>query len=150
MFTKSILACAAAVVVSSATAVFAYEDPENKLGDRYPFLEQAYQPTAASRSVGRYVTPRQVVSLNQSINEDSENRLSDRYPFLEQAYQPTAASRSVGLYVTPRQASYLAQYSSEAPENKISDRYPLLEQQIAYQSGPTRRVVASRRAATVR
>ena len=49
MLNKTIIALTTATVVASASAAFAYEDPENKIGDRYPFLEQTYQSNAPSR-----------------------------------------------------------------------------------------------------
>ena len=60
MLNKSIITLTTALVLGCTSVAFAYEDPENRLGDRYPFLEQVYQPISASRYTGRYVTPRQV------------------------------------------------------------------------------------------
>ena len=48
MITKSIIALSAILVVSTSVSAFAYEAPENRLGDRYPFLEQMYTPVAAN------------------------------------------------------------------------------------------------------
>ena len=142
MFNKTMIGITAAVILSSASAAFAYEDPENKIGDRYPLLEQRYTPVAATALRSTNLRVNQVSSLAQYAYEDPENKLSDRYPFLEQRYTPVAARTVAMRYPTPRLASSSAQYAYEAPENKISDRYPLLERQIAIQSGPTRRAAS--------
>ena len=42
MFRKIMFAFAAAVAASFASTAFAYETPENKIGDKYPLLEQRY------------------------------------------------------------------------------------------------------------
>jgi hypothetical protein len=144
MLNKTMIMLTAAVVLSSASAAFAYEDPENRLGDRYPFLEQAYQPSQANKYAGRYVTPRQVVTLNQYSNEAVENKIGDRYPSLEQAYQPAATSR----YVAARQVASSVKYANESPENKIGDRYPFLEAQYVSQRAPARTTAARRELTT--
>ena len=56
MLNKTMIVLSAAVVLGSASAAFAYEAPENKIGDRYPFLEQVYQPISASKFAVRNVT----------------------------------------------------------------------------------------------
>lgn len=50
MLTKSKIALSALLVVGFASAALAGETPENRIGDRYPLLEQTYQqqPTGAS------------------------------------------------------------------------------------------------------
>lgn len=49
MLTKTKIALSALLVVGFASAAFANEVPENKIGDRYPLLEQAaQQPAGAS------------------------------------------------------------------------------------------------------
>ena len=148
MLNKSMITLTTAIVLGCTSAAFAYEDPENRLGDRYPFLEQVYQPSSASRMARSYVTPRQTASLAQYANEAPENRIGDRYPTLELAYQPTATSRSVGRYVAARQVASSVQYANEAPENKISDRYPLLEARIVSQRAPTKYASAKRNLTT--
>ena len=70
MFNKTMITLTAAIVLGSASAAFAYESPENKIGDRYPFLEHVYQANSANRSAGRYLAdrvmmPRQVANLSQ-------------------------------------------------------------------------------------
>src|SRR5262245_15174822 len=125
------IAFTAAITISSGSFAFAYEAPENKIGDRYPNLEQrySYERTGAIRGASM---PRQYAG--QYNGEVPENRLGDRYAFLEQSVQPAASGRFAGPYLTQRQArmstaSY--QYTNETPENKIGDRYPLLEQTYA-------------------
>ena len=137
----------AVTVLACTSAAFAYEDPENRLGDRYPFLEQVYQPSSASRMDRSYVTQRQTAGFAQYANEAPENRIGDRYPTLELAYQPTA-SKSVGRYVAARQVAASVQYANEAPENKIGDKYPLLEAQYVSQRASTRTTTARRQLTT--
>ncbi|HYM35708.1 MAG TPA: hypothetical protein VET48_09955 [Steroidobacteraceae bacterium] len=149
MLNKTVIALTAATVLVSASAAFAYEDLENRIGDRYPFLEQTYAPISAPKFVRANVTYRQTSGLSQFSNEAPENKIGDRYPFLEQSYQP---SKSAGRYladrfVTPRQVA-ANPYVSEAPENKIGDRYPFLEPRIAPLRAPVRHVMARRADAT--
>ena len=95
MFTKSVLTLAALLLAGVSTAAVAYEDPENKIGDRYPFLEQQYQPVA-SKAV-RVMSAPKAPKLNQYINEDVEEKIGDRYPFLEQPIQvTTVGTKSLG------------------------------------------------------
>ena len=146
MLNKTMISLTAAIVLGSASAAFSYEDPENKIGDRYPFLEQAYQPSSSSRTA-RNVMPRQAARFAQYSNEDPENKIGDRYPALELAYQPTA-SKSLGRYVAARQVAASVQYANEAPENKIGDKYPLLEAQYVSQRGSTRTTTVRRELTT--
>jgi hypothetical protein len=124
---SKILLIAAALLGGTALAS-AYEAPENKIGDRYPFLGQRYESIPASKFVGRTVKPRQVARLPQYDNEAPENKIGDRYPFLDQGYQVAAESRFTVRTVMPMQVARLPQYDNEAPENKIGDRYPFLDQ----------------------
>ena len=95
MFTKSVLTLAALLLAGVSTAAVAYEDPENKIGDRYPFLEQQYQPVA-SKAV-RVMSAPKAPKLDQYINEDVENKIGDRYPLLEQPTQvTTVGTKSLG------------------------------------------------------
>ena len=76
------------MIAVAAGAAFAYEDPENKIGDRYPRLEQKYEPISGNRSAARQVTPRQatpiqVTAFNRPVYDAPENKISDRYPLLE-------------------------------------------------------------------
>jgi hypothetical protein len=148
MLYKTMMGITAAVVLSSASAAVAYEDPENKIGDRYPFLEQRYTPVAATTLRGTNLRVSRASNLGQYAYEAPENKISDRYPLLEMSYAPVAANRVAVRYQSPRLASSSVAY--EAPENKIGDRYPLLEQQVASQSGPARRAASRRTSTTVR
>ena len=149
MLFKTMIALTAAVVLGSTSAAFAYEAPENKIGDRYPFLEQVYQPISANRLAAKDVMPRRIANLNQYADEVLEHKIGDRYPFLEQAYQLSSTSRSAGRYLAdrytiPSQVANLNQYANEVPEHKIGDRYPFLEPRIVSQRAPTRYVTARR------
>jgi hypothetical protein len=148
MLYKTMMGITAAVVLSSASVAFSYEDPENKIGDRYPFLEQRYTPVAAAalRGINLRVSP--ASNLAQYANEAPENKIGDRYPLLEIGYAPVTANTLVVRYQAPRAASSSLAY--EAPENRISDRYPLLEQQYAFQRGPARRTASRRNSTTAR
>ena len=148
MLFKTMIGITAGVILGSASAALAYESPENKIGDRYPFLEQRYTPVAATTLRGTNLRVSQASTFGQSANEAPENKLSDRYPFLEIGYAPVAAKTVAVRYQAPRLASSSVAY--EAPENKIGDRYPLLEQQVASQSGPARRSASHRNSTTVR
>lgn len=128
MFSKRTITLAALLIAGATSAAVAYEDPENKIGDRFPFLEQQYPIT---RNTGaRQVKMAQHVSLPQYANEDPENKIGDRFPLLEQQY---ATTRNAGVRQAkmPQNAS-LPQYVNEDPEDKIADRYPLLEQPIQF------------------
>jgi hypothetical protein len=62
MLNKPMIAVAAGVIFSSASTAIAYEDPENKIGDRYPRLKQRYEPISGNRSAARQVTPRRAAT----------------------------------------------------------------------------------------
>jgi hypothetical protein len=138
MLNKTLIALSAAAVIGSVSAAFAYEAPEHKIGDRYPFLEQTYKPTTATRFVGGTVMPRPVVQYGYQA---PEHMLGDRYQAFATVYQPIAAGKISGRKVAIR--NYGA-YSAEAPENKIGDRYPSLEHVYAAQTRSTGRVMAVR------
>lgn len=136
MFNKTMIALAATAALSSISATFAYEDPENKIGDRYPFLEQRYsldqrQSAASARMIAAgsgNSAMWQSAYVGQYASEVPENKIGDRYPLLEQAVAPTARDRTAGQYLATRQSRRVSTiYLNEAPENKIGDRYPLLE-----------------------
>ncbi len=100
MFTKSVLTLAALLLAGVTTAAFADEVQENKIGDRYPFLEQQYQPTSAKAA--RSVPAPKTMKLDHYMNEDVENKIGDRYPFLEQPIRvanagPKSAARTTRL-----------------------------------------------------
>ena len=148
MSNKSTIMLITTIVLGCASGALAYEAPENKIGDRYPFLEQAYQPTSGSNAARSYVMPRQTTNLAQYANEVPENKIGDRYPFLEQAYQ-ASSTRSAGRYLVERsmmarQVTAINQYANEVPEHKIGDRYPFLEPRIVSQRAPTRTAAARR------
>jgi len=148
MLYKTMMGITAAAILSSASAAVAYEAPENRDGDRYPFLEQRYAPVAATALRGTNLRVSRASNLGQYANEAPENMIGDRYPFLEIGYAPVTARTVAVRYQAPRPTSSSVAY--EAPENKIGDRYPLLEQQVAYQSGPARRAASRRNSTTVR
>jgi len=146
MLNKTMIAITAAVVLGSSSAAFSYEDVENRIGDRYPFLEQISTPVAANRLGSRNVMVRQVSSLALYSNEDVENKIGDRYPSLEQLASPAPTERFAGRYLTSRLAtnSISSQYAYDDPENRIGDRYPLLEQLVASRRVPVRSITAGR------
>src|SRR5476651_113620 len=149
MLYKTMIGMTAAVILSSASAAFAYEAPENRDGDRYPFLEQKYTPVASATLRSSNLRGSRASNSGQYAYEAPENKISDRYPMLEMGYAPVARNRVAVRYQAPRLASTSGQYAYEAPENKIGDRYPLLEQAV-YQSGPARRAASRRNSTTVR
>src|SRR5712692_7266962 len=124
-----------------ASAAFAYEDPENKIGDRYLHLEQIYTPVSANSLGSRNLMPRQVSNVSQNAYEDPENKIGDRYLHLAQIYTPVSANSLGSRNLMPRQVSKVSQFAYEAPENKIGDRYPFLEQAYSAEREPTRSVV---------
>ena len=96
MITKFTLALSALLVVSASASAFAYEAPENKIGDRYPALEQTYRPVATN--VGsRHVMVSHAAQLGY---EAPEHKIGDRYPFLEQTIRVATvkATRSIKNY----------------------------------------------------
>ncbi len=137
MLNKTLIGLSALAVLGSVSTVFAYETPENKIGDRYPFLEQTYKPTT-STWVGGTVMPRQQV---QNGYQAPENMIGDRYLSLATVYQPIAAAKVAARKVANRNYGV---YSNESPENKIGDRYPFLEHVYAAQTGSTGRAMAVR------
>lgn len=135
---KTLIALSAAALISSVSASLAYEAPEDKLGDRFQFLEQTYKPTTA-RTFGGTVMPR--AWHNQATAAGApEDKLGDRFASLEQVYQPVAASKVAVRNVMQRQVAY----GLEAPEDKIDNRYPFLERAYSVQSGSTGRVISVR------
>jgi hypothetical protein len=81
---KFLTTAATILVLGSATSVFADEAPENKIGDRYPMLEQTYRPVAS------HATQQRKMAMGLYTNQAPENKIGDRYPWLEAATQPTA------------------------------------------------------------
>ena len=128
MLNKSILILSALAFIASTQGAFAQSKgianqaaitdvAEQKIADRYPFLE----PGVAKVALGR--TAR--VALTQAVNpaEIAEHKLSDLYPFLAPGavmnarLQAKAGSQSLG--------------NVETPEHKLSDRYPFLDRNYA-------------------
>jgi hypothetical protein len=128
---KSVIALTAAVVFGSLSAAFAYEDPENRIGDRYPSLEPTVAAKVLNVSQNRMVV-RQTASATQVAYEDPESRTGDRYPGLDQTTR-SPSGVTAGRYLAVRYASNVNQNSARVDdtESKIADRYPLLEQRTA-------------------
>src|SRR4029077_12041556 len=97
---KKLIFAAAAIAISSSAAL-AYEDPENKIGDRYPFLEQRYTPVAATMLRGTNLRVNRGSNFSQYAYEAPENQISDRYPFLEIGYAPVKANTVAVRYQAP-------------------------------------------------
>jgi hypothetical protein len=97
MITKSTLALSALLVVSASASAFAYEAPENKIGDRYPSLEQTYRTVATNKLGSRHVMVSHTAQLGYEV---PEHKISDRYPFLEQTIRVAAlkTTRSIKNY----------------------------------------------------
>jgi len=82
MWNKTLLALAAVSVVGCASTAFA-EDPDNKIGDKYPLLEQRYAPVPTTRAVRTTQKLRQVPNSYTPANDVADDKIGDRYPFLE-------------------------------------------------------------------
>jgi hypothetical protein len=130
MLNKTLIALSAIALLGSATLASGGEAPEDKLGDRYPFLEKPYTP-AAGNAVRSRSSSWQFTAANQSAPED---KLGDRFAFLAGGYAPTAAPTNVRWNTAQ---TVRTQGGYEAPENKIADRYPFLEQTFAQRGGAT-------------
>ena len=101
MFIKTKIAITTAILLTAASTTFAsprqnsslpqfaYETPENRIGDNYPFLEQVQMPVTRVSAV-RSNLRSQV--LPQFASETPENRIGDNYPFLEAYTRPIAAA----------------------------------------------------------
>jgi hypothetical protein len=100
MLNKIITTLSAVVIIGSATAAFAGEVPEHKLGDRYPFLEQTYRPIAAAPQARRHVA-----NTGLYANQAPENKIGDRYPWLE-APATVTASTAARVVRTARPVTY--------------------------------------------
>ena len=110
MFNKTMLALTAAALIGSASAAFSYEDPESRIGDKYPWLDQTSRTFTARNIGGPYVPVRQVARLDQPYPEDVEARTGDKYPSLEQTAPPTSAARVLNARVSMRQAQRVQYY----------------------------------------
>ena len=81
MLTKIVLS--AAFVLGAVSVASAYEEPENRIADRYPFLEQFVKPIRTAEVGNNRLMARPVVNPGQVSYEEPENRIADRYPLLE-------------------------------------------------------------------
>jgi hypothetical protein len=95
MFSKYVITLAALFLVGGTAVAVAYEDPENKIGDRYPFLEQIDRSvTTPAVSAWRMKVQRNA-KLGQFTDEEPENKIGDRYPFLEQSVRVAGSKATV-------------------------------------------------------
>lgn len=81
MLNKTMIALSAAIVLGSASATFAYEAPENKIGDRYPALEQRYpvlEHAAQQDGLNAYASARKTTRKPVARAADSEKRWFDK------------------------------------------------------------------------
>ncbi len=134
---KKIIMALTAILLSSVSGTFAYDDPESKIGDRYPLLERSHRPLFA-------LTSSQAARLDRSAVEDPENKLGDRYPLVE--------AGEIIPALTSSQVARLDRSAVQDPEDKVGDRYPLLESRAVAQTRfgtritigtvPTRRIAA--------
>jgi hypothetical protein len=113
---KTMIALSALALLGTTSAAFAIEDPENRLGDRYPFLEQS----AAAKVVAVRANAGRLVSV-----EDPENQIGDRYPHLTMSAKLVAAQ--IGTKAYARLIANQTLVSVDDPENRLGDRYPFLE-----------------------
>jgi hypothetical protein len=125
---KNAIMLAVAAALGFATAAIAYEDPENQIGDRYPFLAPAGKQVLASKMGYGSQVRVQVSYSNPWASEEPENRIGDRYPVLADAGRPVRASVMSNVVRTRMQAADASPSGYEDPENRIGDRYPMLAQ----------------------
>jgi hypothetical protein len=146
MLTKTKLTLAAAAAISAATAAIAFDDPESRIGDRYPWLEPGYRSMASPAAVG-VAGSRQAMAIDQLAYQDPESKIGDRYPWLEPV-SPVTARIAAGRYLVARYAAS-PQVASvvEDPESRIGDRYPQLELRVIAQR-PAIRIARVRGAGT--
>ena len=86
MLNKTIIVLTSVLTFGSVSASFAYEDPENKIGDRYPLLEQRDRAVTTTKATRTNLARRQSsqrLGVATYAVEDPENKIGDRYPFLE-------------------------------------------------------------------
>jgi hypothetical protein len=117
MFSKILISLTSAVVLGSASAAFAVEDPESRLADRYPFLEKVATTRGAAHKM---VIARQSAGALANV-EVPENRIGDRYPWLEPGAKPIIFALTSGRLVES------ASVQVDDPESKLADRFPWLE-----------------------
>ncbi len=148
MLTRSTIVLITAAILSSTSVVIGAEDPESKIGDRYPSLTTLEQQLRTNNEVTmRYSGPisHRPAWLRRLPQEEGDSKIADRYPLLEPVYLPISAQaqRQLGSYVMPRRAAWLNRQMPEEPEYRIADRYPLLEPQITVGTGSIQRVAAA-------
>jgi len=133
MFSKYTIALTALLLIGGSTIALAYDDPESKISDRYPFLEKVDRSPATSvgSQFGR-TQPR--MKLAGFVNEDVESKIADRYPALEQITAPTQSAVVTGP--RPQQNARLDGFVNEDVEYKIGDRYPFLDQAVRIAGEP--------------
>ena len=107
MFSKTKIALSAIAILGSASAVFATEVPENRIGDRYPFLEGKQVAAKSASMIVAYEIP---------------ESLADRYPAPLHIAAPVRSKNAGRKMTNVRQATT----AIEVPENRIGDRYPFL------------------------
>lgn len=127
MFSKYTITISALLLIGGTAIALAYEEPEYKIGDRYPSLERVDRtpPANIRGQIGR--TQRHVM-VSTYENEDVENKIGDRYPSLEPIAAPTRSA--VVTAQRPQQNARLDTFVNEDPEYKIGDRYPFLDQAV--------------------
>ena len=121
MSNKTIIALSAIALLGSVSAASAYEDPSNRIGDRYAHLEMTYAPVA-TKATGNRMLIRPAATRTQTVAEVPENRLGDRYAFLVTGYAPATSNYSARA---TRPLPILM--SDETPEHKLGDRYQFLD-----------------------
>lgn len=127
MFTKAAITLAALFIAGGSATALAYEDSENKIGDRFPFLEQRYTPVAPSNVATKRMT---VSKFDRHASEESENKIGDRFPMLEQTYAPTSTDNVGAARLAAPQFTKIDQYANQAPEDKLGDRFSYLDQPV--------------------
>jgi hypothetical protein len=123
MFTKATITLSALLLFGATATAVAYDDPEAKIGDRYPQLETG--PSHGSKAIAKRMT---VSRLGSSEIEDPESKMGDRYPLQDKTY----ASVSTAVAVNGMRPTTVQVWAGEVedPEEKIADRYPLLEPRV--------------------
>jgi hypothetical protein len=94
MLSKSIIALSAMLVVGAASSALADEVPENRIADRYPFLEQMSRSASTTAAPMRHVMLPHAARLDLYTNEVPEHKIADRYPFLDQSVRIAAAAKA--------------------------------------------------------
>jgi hypothetical protein len=140
MFSKCAITLSALLIFGGTSFAIVAEDPENKIGDRYPLLEKIDR-TFANPGISAQHAVKKNAKLAQFTDEDVENKIADRYPFLEQISPVSTQSKIVARVAAVRQNARLPQFTNEEPESKIADRYPFLEQTVRVATATPARAV---------